>query len=312
VTDAAPLELWRDGWRTYRPGALHQLDCGHLRPVEGQIGALVELLELLEEREDGQSVLGGAGKEAALVQQWLRMAAGLAQVIVDLRSFDVPFMCDSAMEYEEAANRAASLFVTEYTRLLYVWNAAEVLLGSMSLPEVSGAKGVFNGAAAHLTEHWSQALPSHYSGLLSHLEDHIQRDPALAGDQRLRRSMKERTWRGPQATLLSASQHLRHVLAHGALQMPGPDAWGDEVNDGEEPIRLGRLHVPRLATRGICLGLQMILATRVDPASTVPTDELRYHWNEDLWETTDPVGLRWLLENAHLSASGFGQASSTD
>lgn len=250
---------------------MSHLDCGHLLTVEGHLAAVVQLVDAVT--CTGGTTFDGPLTEAwQLANQWLRMAAGLEHVEIDLASFDAPYMCGTAMDYQEAANRAASLFVCEYTRLLYTANATELLLGAMDLPPVPGITGMFSKAAARVTAAFTDTPPSHYRGILRHLRDHIERDPNLRSDKRLMDALQERPWRGESALLLSVSQQLRHVLAHGALRMPEPERWDHEECDDVEPIELARLHVPRLGVRGLLLGLQMVLWTLLSEDSRTSSE----------------------------------------
>lgn len=295
----ARMELWKKGLRWYEPASIDEhLDCEHLQSVESQLARVVGLISALIDPEAAGVIYPEFAAAWDLGEQWLRLASGLSYVDVDRASFDPPYMCGPAMDYEAAANRAISLFITEYTRLLYTWNAVEVLLPAMRLPEVPEARGLFNSAAKRLTQHWSTDVPDHYDFLLAHLVEHVRRDPWLAEDKRMAGSLDVRPWRGRVALLFSSSQQLRHVLAHGALRMPEPDFWGEEMIPDTEPIALSRLHLPRIGTRGLALGLQLLVASLVAKDLRLPI-ELLPSWVEEMTEESDPL-VRELLSNSHI------------
>jgi hypothetical protein len=190
------VELWREGVRWYRPATLSgELDRQHLRPVQEHLACAVAVIAWLPEFVDVSTWTSALSASWERSERWLRMASGLAFVDVELSAFDRPYMCSNAMDYDEAADRSASLVMTEYTRLLYTWNATEVFVRSMGLPEVAGADSLVNCASRRISEECSAGLPHHYEYLLKHLTSHVKADPWLKCDKRLLRSFEVRRWR---------------------------------------------------------------------------------------------------------------------
>lgn len=294
-------ELWREGARWYRPAMLNgELDCEHLRPVQEHLATAVALIAALPEFVDVSTWTPALSDAWERSEQWLRMASGLAFVDVELSSFDRPYMCSNAMDYDEAADRSASLVMTEYTRLLYTWNATEVFVRAMGLPEVAGGNSPVNRASKRISDECSAGVPGHYEYLLKHLASHVKADPSLNADKRLLRSFEVRRWRTEAAILFAVSAQLRHVLAHGALRVPEPDRWGSDWSAEDEPIALGQIHAPRIGTRGLMLGLQTLVASVVPADQRIPGEELP-SLVSDAIEASDPL-LRDLLWNLHIAA----------
>lgn len=295
------LELWREGVRWYRPATLNgEVDCQHLRPVQEHLACAVAVIASLPEFVDVSTWTSALSAAWERSERWLRMASGLAFVDVELSAFDRPYMCSNAMDYDEAADRSASLVMTEYTRLLYTWNATEVLVRAMGLPEVAGADSLVNRASRRISEECSAGLPHHYEYLLKHLTAHVKADPWLNCDKRLLRSFEVRSWRTEAAILFAVSAQLRHVLAHGALQLPEPDRWGSDWGAEEEPIALGQIHAPQIGARGLMLGLQTLVASAVPADLRIPGEELP-SLVTDAIAASDPL-LRDVLWNLHMAA----------
>ena len=298
-------QLVQEGWRFYRAPKHSGDSCEHLRGVERHLAEMVKVLSQLF--EDGPVALRGPEEAWPLIEQWLRMAAGLHFVDLDLHEFDHSFMCGEAMDYEEAAGWVASLYATEYTRLLYTWNATELFVKHLALPPVKEAPGWINAATLVLKKYWEQsaALPDHYAGVLRHLKDHVKADPALGKRKRLVGALEETSWRGQSGLLLAASHQLRHVPAHGNLQIPEPDRWGEDMKEREASP--AALHVPRLGVRGLLFGLQMVLVA-ILPEDLRLGDDFRGEWfvrdGDRNWiEATHPL-VKDVLMHVQLEPEG--------
>jgi hypothetical protein len=232
------------------------------------------------------------------------MGAGLRYVDVDLAYGNPdPILCRTAADYEAAANETASLDATELTRLQYIWNSVERLLQVLRLASVPAAPGRFNAATMLLKAYWSEReLPAHYSCVLRHLREHVEKDPALRGQRRLSTSIKEAPWRGPSGVLLAAANQLRHLPAHGDVAIAEPVAWSEEesAESSRFPVRL---HATRLATRALALSLQMLLIATEAPFVLTGWREPTNGWwvlTDDRWQQALDVSAVKLLEQAHL------------
>src|SRR3954468_3780191 len=123
-------DLLAAGYSFYRQPERARIDCPEMRVLEDHLWHLADLLEDLETSETAS---GGASDarstEWPRIPQWLCMGAGLRYVDVDLAYGNPdPILCQTAADYEAAANETASLDATELTRLQYTWNSVERLL----------------------------------------------------------------------------------------------------------------------------------------------------------------------------------------
>jgi hypothetical protein len=278
-----------------------ELDCQHLRTVQEHLASGVALIAALPEFLDVSTWTPALSDALERSEQWLRMASGLAFVDVELSTFDHPYMCSDAMDYDEAADRSASLVMTEYTRLLYTWNATEVFVRAMGLAVVAGADSPVNRASKRISDECYAGARGHYEHLLEHLASHVKADPWLNSDKRLLHSFEVRPWRAHAAILFAVSAQLRHVLAHGALRMPQPDRWGSDWSVDDEPIALGQIHAPQIGTRGLMLGLQTLVASVVPANLRIPGEDLPSLISDGV-EDSDPL-LRDVLRNLHIVAT---------
>lgn len=247
--------------------------------------------------------------EWAMVEQWLGMAAGLRFVDVEFLDGRDSWLCSAAGEYNDAYNSLVSAYATEQSRLLYVWSAMERLLRLLVLPDgvPEKYKTRYSRAAALLSESYrSRELPEHYSCIYRHLRQHIENDAALMSDRGLTRSMSITSWRTGPGLLLAMGNAMRNIPAHGADGVPTLTDW-DRDNPVSEVALSTAYHAPMLATRGLLLSIQMLLAEScnyhlVDPGiepsgGTWIRVEGQWVWVMDL----EPV-LREALLSAHLTA----------
>lgn len=289
----------REGWRWYRAAAPHGDGCEHLRPVEDHLAHVIQVFSQLVDY-DTPAALEHFDDKWRLIEQWLRMAAGLEYVALGLASFDSPYMCGLAMDYQDAADRVASLYATEYTRLMYTWNATELFLKSLQLPQVPEAPGWINSATFAIAEYWTgRQLPDHYAGALKHLVDHIEKDPILRGDKRLARALTETPWRNRGGLLLAASHQLRHFPAHGEVHIPEPRRWGEDLPEAE--VSPPALHVPRLGIRGLLFGLQMTVSAVLPRGLTIGNEI------QEMWPVRNSNG-EWIEVKDPLVETVLGQA----
>lgn len=297
--------LAREGYGVYRRPERVSMGSSELRPLENH---LWHLSEICADLSIGCSGVTNSdlelGSEWGRVILWLRMAAGLGHVEIDL-AYGEPdlFLCGRAADYHEAVSDCTSAFTTEQTRLLYAWNAVERLLKTLPLPSVSEAPSAFNRATRLLMDHWDgRELPRYFDPVLNHLCFHVENDPWLLRERRLRTAFEVTPWRTKSGFLLAAANQLRHLPAHGDLDMPQPVTWGTEAPSGSEQVA-SALHLPRLAARGLALSLQMLLVAGNLNVSQEGLRTPRRGWwfydADEEWHRGEPP-LRMLLEQAHL------------
>ncbi len=298
-------DMVNSGYRFYRARVPVQVDCVSMRTLEMYLWHLGELLgEHSPQHGSPGFKADEVNHEWERIAQWLRMAAGLSYVDVDMAYGDGPsFMCGRAAEYDDAASDLASRWATEQTRLHYVWNAVERLLTTMELPAVTDAPGRFNGATLLLKDNWAgrRELP-HYKCVARHLREHVERDPSMISNSRLAKAFEESPWRGDSGVLLAAGNQMRHPTAHGDLMVPMPETWGDG-DPGEPGVQL-QLHAPRLAARGLGLSIQMLLisaeASFIAEGIRAPYEGWWVQNRAGQWERRDDADPRDLFFQAHL------------
>lgn len=291
-----------------------RVDCLELRPLEDHLWHLAEVCADLELSKEGDEQDGGVLRsEWCRVSEWLRAAAGLQYVDID-RDYGGPGVgfCETADEYYEAASHTASAFATEQTRLLYAWNASERLLRVLRPPPVQEAKGPYNAATQLLRSAWDhRPLPEHYRCVVAHLHRHIANERRFARELDLLKAFDLRPWRSESGVLLAAANQLRHLPAHGAVDVPEPDTWGHEQPALSRRTEL-LLHPPRLGTRGLALSVQMLIIA-ADPeaqlgGSRTPLEGWAVR-SKDTWVQQEDPDWRCLVEQAHLEPRNFENGS---
>jgi hypothetical protein len=300
-----------------KPGTVH-VDCDAMWTLEQHLWHLAEIVEDLSLPVDGASIdREPLISEWPRVSQWLKAAAGLRCVDIDL-AFGEPYleMCPAADAYFAAASNVASAFMTEQTRLHYSWNAVERLLEVLSLDAVPAAPGRYNAATKRLNDYWvDRSLPQHFDCVSQHLRQHVQHDPGLKDQRRLQKALTETPWRGPSGTPLSLASQLRHLPAHGDLALPEPATWGEDEPAPNEHLGQ-RLHAPRLASRGLLLTIPMLLiASRPDAGLQgwrTPRGGWWIHGDDGNWSRDPNPDWSELVSCAHLRPPGPGGVSDHD
>jgi len=292
-------------YSVYPKAAPPHVDCKEMRSLEDHLWHLAEVFRGVVSTDSGWGT--ETKRDFARVPQWLEMGAGLRYVDVD-PSYGNPdaSLCGTAAAYEAAHANTASVFVTEETRLLYVWNAAERFLRCSRFPPARGAKGNFNAATQRLKEDWDSRTPlPHFECVVRHLEVHLANDPELRGETTLKRALEEEPWRGRSGFALAFAHQLRHLPAHGDLDIPEPagtwDHAGNVPADHINPL----LHTPRHAARGLALSLQMLLSTQAETFSIMGSNAPWNGWwvmdHDGEWGRSHDPDLKQLAEQAHLS-----------
>ena len=249
---------------------------------------------------------GEAEAEWERIRQWLGMLAGLRYV--DVVPWDNRYwgLCERAEAYDDEKNDIVTDMATEETRLLYAWGAIERLMKALKLPPVPDKRAdkPYNRASLVITKAFppERALP-HYSHVLRHLKDHVARDYGLAADRALRRAGEERPWRSENAQLLSLGKAMRNIPAHGESAYPEPTDWNE--SNGPRRRRLHpAAHAPRLATRGLLLSLQQLLAATTEMAPGAEFEAEEFGWwvqsTDGSWRRVEEPRLTDLLRSAHL------------
>jgi hypothetical protein len=220
-------------------------------------------------------------------------------------AYGTPYLCGTAMDYLEAENQLAAGYATELTRLQYSWNAVERLLSILELPSVPEAPGSFNAATRMLQSAFpnESSLPTHYLCVLRHFRNHAMNDVALKTNRKLSAALNNTPWRAISGLLLAGANQLRHVPAHGDIQLPEPKSWGDD--QVAEVALPASLHVSRLATQGLALSIQMLIAASFPAAVRLQgsIDPKLGLWQQDqngCWSRTFTPNVDSLFLQAHL------------
>ncbi|MFD4226747.1 hypothetical protein [Streptomyces sp. NPDC058545] len=298
-------DLIADGYRFYRKPTHVKVDCSDMRPLEDHLWHLADIFSDLH-AQHLSTLVNIHALERHRIEQWLRVAASLQVVDVDM-SYHAPDVqyCGRAFEYSSAVSDLTSMYATEYTRLLYTWSAVERLLKIMdlpSLPTFPGHKkivGTWNKATYFLTQRSHGEPLEHYVCTMKHLRRHVDQDVSLKGNKRLVGKFSVLPWRSTPGILLAVANELRNTPAHGDLSIPEPTGWGEEQSR-DLPVTL---HVPRLAVRGLLLSLQMLINAILVSGDhwleeAQPLDGWWARTNSGEWRRTDnPRDIIW---SAHL------------
>lgn len=293
-------DLLRDGYRLYRPDPGPHVDCAKLRALEVHLGYLAAVVDTVAHSPAGFTRTSG---EWQRVSQWLRMAAGLEHIVIDMFiGQPKSYLCGAAADFEFQHSTEAEHLVREQTRLQLTSNALDRLLHLVDPPAPKGVNGRHNAATALLARHWGGKSPlEHYDCVLAHLRRHLATDAELVGQRNLREKVAEAPWRAHNGLLLAACNQLRHLGAHGDITLEYPNDWRDGLN---RTAFLESLHVPRIGSRGVALSIQMLLLTL--PISTSTASDLCAPTSSG-WPVRTEAG-RWALEESAELTTVIAQA----
>lgn len=244
-----------------------------------------------------------ARREWDRARQWLMMVRGLRYV--DIYASDGPYwLCSAADDWESRRFDAVSDVATEETRLLYAWGALERLMRTLDLPPIADAKAngaLYNRASAMISAAGQDTVLDHYDCTRRHLQKHILADPGLLDERGVKESMETKPWRGGHARLLAMGASLRNIPAHGSRDQPEPPNTGD--SHARRPLHRDA-HAPRLATRGLLLSLQQLLAVCSEVGDHSDFEAEEFGWwirrGDDWILTAEPLATE-LLECGHLN-----------
>lgn len=149
------------------------------------------------------------------VQNWLRMAAGLRRVEIDLSTFGA-FMCNGAEEYENAVGEATSRQHAYLTRLLYLYMAIENATSTID-PRADGDGKTFPIAQSILARH-REGLFRHETCAHVHVMKHVRLDAQLSESKLSTVSLENPQYPGLPSLQIAA--RFRNLYAHGGLQTP--------------------------------------------------------------------------------------------
>lgn len=196
---------------------------------------------------------------------WLTMAAGLEEVVVDPARFDSAAMfCSMAVPYELARQRDTAAWALDLSRFLFAWNAFESLVAA-ACPPTALRRGLIHGADALLDRHALELR--HLNCTLETVAILAERHPDYAALAREARRL-------PQATAaMQVAAKVRNRYVHGGLSIPAPDQWGDEASYARG--------LTRAATRLSLFSVQRLLAVLIDVDTlNRERDEDEDHWSE--------------------------------
>lgn len=301
-------ELLSEGYRFYKATPLSTVDCVALRGLDDHARGLKAIIEFLGLPAHKPHMTDKEIRhEWTQVEQWLGMAAGLRFVDIEFLDGRDSWLCSVAGDYNDAHNSLVSAYATEQNRLLYVWSAAERLLKLLILPDNVPDKfrNNYNRASSLLTQSYELAdLPEHYMCVYEHLCQHVQNDTALQSEKSLSRSLLKTSWRREPGLLLSIGNSMRNIPAHGVDTGPAVTDW-DRDDPRSEVALSTAYHAPMLATRGLLLSIQMLLATSCQYFPDDLDDDIvdgRWVRAAGKWEwvTNLEPALRDIILSAHL------------
>jgi hypothetical protein len=191
------------------------------------------------------------------VSHWLHLAAGLRHVEIFLME-DPDDSGYCAWDFPLDLNHLASIYMTEFTRLQYTYNAVERFLRIVEndLPAENQA-GRIKRATLALKYYWDgRDLPEHHNCLVKHLRSHIMKYSAFREVDALVSAFECSAWRDESGLLLSVGSQLRHLPAHGDLFVPDPEYANFSRASSVYPKIA---HVPLVGVRALLLSLQMLL-----------------------------------------------------
>lgn len=234
-----------------------RVDVNRLLPLERHAWALAEYAR------DASTYLGD--DRWLRCGDWLTMAAGLEEVVVDPARFDsAAMLCSMAVPYELARQRDTAAWALDLSRFLFAWNAFESLVAA-ACPPTALRRGLVHGAAALLDRRASDLR--HLNCTLGTVVILAERHPDYAALAREAR-------RTPQATAaMRVAAKVRNRYVHGGLGIPAPDQWGDEASYTRG--------LTRPATRLSLFSVQQLLAVLLDiDALDRERDEDEDRWSE--------------------------------
>lgn len=207
------------------------------------------------------------------VAEWLRLAASIKNVEIDIIQFDQGFgYCSSADQYSMAREELMRRFVSELSRFNFVWGGLESCLNNIKPPKHpdNSKRGKISNACYYLKKYFElKPLPSCLGEELSAFR--LAASLCFGYEKRFDRS------RGAGCGLFTVYE-LRNLFAHGSLRFPEPDNENQPISDHQDMVS----H----ATRIVLLSTQMLL--------------LAYFEHSDL-EICYEVPLWMALSNCHLA-----------
>jgi hypothetical protein len=289
---------------SYEPPDDAGVECASMRSIEDHARYLGHVMEVLLRPKTSLLAVpvDAARREWDRARQWLMMVRGLRYV--DIYASDGPYwLCSAADDWEGRRFDAVSDVATEETRLLYAWGALERLMRMLDLPSIADAKANgthYNRASAMISAAGTDAVLDHYDCTRRHLQKHILGDPDLVEERGVKESMATKPWRADHALLLAMGASLRNIPAHGARDQPEPTNGSD--SQVRRPMH-SDAHAPRLATRGLLLSIQQLLAlcSEVGDHSDFEAEEIGW-WTRRAgdWILTPEPQVTDLLECGHL------------
>lgn len=197
------------------------------------------------------------------MSEWLRIAAGIKSVDLDLIRFDDQFgWCSGADRYELARQDILRKHVTSMAVFLFVWGALEAAVEAISPPPHpdKSRQGKINSACHYISKYFKTDLTIRpYREVLCQFTGLLSRSASF---QRLAADLNLPTHMGEEGFGLFIVYKLRNEFAHGDTIFPVPDDEHRPIS--EDPT------IVKLATRIVLLSIQMLFLIRyVDEAITI-------------------------------------------
>jgi hypothetical protein len=207
---------------------------------------------------------------------WIKLASDLGSVTLDPvgELYDTS-MCSTAYYADLAHSRFHAEYAARIVRLLFVWNALEILVKALSLephPTEKGRKRFSSAKAATWALKQRGVQADDYQGYLhlwEHVELHLQSHPWLVPEK------IPDEWDAPFINEagygLELCRLVRNRLVHGISRLPIPEQYGGAQADGNA---LGFLDV---AVKLLLISIQMLVASQLDGYDVVPEDDTHFH-----------------------------------
>lgn len=220
--------------------------------------------------------------------EWLRFAAGLGKVTLDVAAFDISAMyCGAAADYDDRRSQICSAVATSLTRFLFVWSGFESLVDcAFTRSDVKKCGGKVRVAVTQLVASGVQL--NGYRESLSALYKLLSTDFRDKSDLRRLTLSKGSDFLGAGLTAVYA---LRNELAHGGFSFPG----AGEALSAAELATLPDVRRIEISCRITLFSMQM-LAINLFPDATLETSGL-----SSIEQDGSELRLGDMLRRVHLS-----------
>ncbi|WP_456272635.1 hypothetical protein [Bacillus sp. AK031] len=181
------------------------------------------------------------------ISEWLQMASGVRSVEIDTQYYNTSnLFCGVAMDYEDSRSKLWSDFCVELTTFNFLWGSLESLIEEITPATETDSKPSFG--KIFLKENYKGSPINKYICELDYLKKLVSYSNFASMDKILNKRVIRTKNSG---TGLHIVSKLRNLFAHGAVSLPHPDEFEDQVKIN--------LSVIRHSSRIVLLTIQMLL-----------------------------------------------------